>query len=130
MQNNTQGFTLIELLIVIAIIGILAAVLIPNLLGAQKRAYDTAALGCANGLAKAVAIYRVDNPSTSNTPAVGDLYGDATKDETYGASACTKLPTGSTITGAASATGAYSYVVKHAQGKNTYTISQSGISNS
>ena len=41
MRNNTQGFTLIELLIVIAIIGILAAVLIPNLLGAQKRAYDT-----------------------------------------------------------------------------------------
>ena len=42
-KNRTQGFTLIELLIVIAIIGILAAVLIPNLLGAQKRAYDTGA---------------------------------------------------------------------------------------
>ncbi|MFC4637171.1 pilin [Deinococcus hohokamensis] len=61
MYSQTQGFTLIELMIVVAIIGILAAVLIPNLLGARKRAYDTAAVACARSLATAQGIALQDD---------------------------------------------------------------------
>jgi len=64
MRQN--GFTLIELLIVIAIIAILAAVLIPNLLGARQRAYKAQALACAKALATAEEVYQIDSQTYTN----------------------------------------------------------------
>lgn len=51
MKRARDGFTLIELLIIIVIVGVISAVLIPNLLQARLRANDTAAAGCAKQLA-------------------------------------------------------------------------------
>ena len=58
---NKKGFTLIELLIVVAIIGILAAIAVPNFLNAQIKAKISRCVSDMKTLQTALEMYRLDN---------------------------------------------------------------------
>ena len=59
--RNNKGFTLIELLIVVAIIGIIAAIAIPNLLNAIQRGKQKRTMGDMRTAATANESYSIDN---------------------------------------------------------------------
>ncbi len=61
MRKRSQAFTLIELLIVVAIIGILAAIAVPNFLQAQVRAKVAQMQGTFKTMVTALETYRIDN---------------------------------------------------------------------
>jgi type IV pilus assembly protein PilA len=127
MKNvkRTQGFTLIELLIVIAIIGILAAVLIPNLLGAQKRAYDTGSQSCGKSIQTALATYYIDK----NTY-VGADTSVAAKSIEGASSGCANTNVTVTATSADFTQSSYSFKVKDSRGQREFTITPSNITGS
>ena len=59
--RGQRGFTLIELMVVLVIIGVLAALVVPNVLDRADDARVTAARTDVNNLMQALKLYRLDN---------------------------------------------------------------------
>ncbi|MDD5069165.1 MAG: prepilin-type N-terminal cleavage/methylation domain-containing protein [Candidatus Omnitrophica bacterium] len=67
-----KGFTLVEIMIVVAIIALLAAIAIPNLLRARVSANEAAAAAAMHTIAAAQIQYRASNPTYASLGTLGN----------------------------------------------------------
>ncbi len=117
-HKNTSGFTLIELLIVIAIIGILAAIAIPQFNQYKARAYDTASKADLHNLYLACKAYWSDNGSDQICTMT------ATSDPAYGFKSSPGVSIG--IPPDTGTEASFAATAKHNSSTTTFTMNSSG----
>jgi type IV pilus assembly protein PilA len=127
MRNKQKGFSLIELLIVVAIILIIAAIAIPNLIRSKMAANEASAVASIRTINTAEVVYsstyNVTNVFSNTLGALGDASTPANC--TAGAvpsstSACLLDPALEVATGVATAKSGYYFT--YVQGVGTYTV--------
>lgn len=75
--RNTKAFTLVEILIVVVILGILAAVVVPQFVGAVEESSVTTTQSELKKLRRALEVFQVRNENTLPTVEAGDgTWGD------------------------------------------------------
>ncbi len=110
-HNNEKGFTLIELMIVIAIIGILAAIAIPQFASYRMRAYNSAAQADLRNAMTEQEAYYMDNDTY--TPTICNLTNLNNSD-------------GVSVAASAGTISTYTMTSSHSNGNVTYTIAGPG----
>lgn len=110
-KKYEKGFTLIELMIVIAIIGILAAIAIPQFDAYRKRAFNSAAVADLRNAMGAQEVYYVNHQLYANS--ANNLLG------TYGLTFSKDVNVLLTVAGSSTS---YTIISYHSFGDRTYTI--------
>ncbi len=108
-RNSKRGFTLIELIVVIAILGILAAVLVPSMLGIVQDSRDSVNMANANS------VYLATKASLTMMITAGQTVASVTTKTAFASTETTEPIVAKVIQNLGTTFGAFSFVLNAAQ---------------